>query len=130
MSTNNKKIHKISTSILSNDLRRHYEKHGVTGIERFISNKTDSNVLNDENEDYCDTKCASNLLSRATSHSSPSSRFIRFNPRYNEKDTLQILSVSIKFHENSPRKQSGNLEIKTLFRSKHTAIILYKAGTP
>ena len=94
-------------SILSNELRNHYEKHGVVGIESFIANKDSTaskssasckqslNVLHNESNTHSSNNEGINYFSKDDFDDSyKSSRFVRFNPRFDEKETLELLCVS------------------------------------
>mmetsp|Transcript_19180 Transcript_19180/g.23604 ORF Transcript_19180/g.23604 Transcript_19180/m.23604 type:complete len:701 (-) Transcript_19180:1699-3801(-) len=105
--------------ILSDDLNRHYESHGVVGIETFmnqgkdvslkqknIHRKEDRNTITaslfldsdsySDSDSYTKNKASLDEVKSAT-FTTPlrKSRFIRLNPRYDETETLDLLSSEL-----------------------------------
>lgn len=61
-------------TLLSNELKDHYISHGVSGIETFIKRKATNNLQdNNIHNEF---------------------RFIRINPRFDEEETIRLLTVS------------------------------------
>ncbi len=113
-----------SSSILSNDLRKHYTNHGVVGLEEYIKQGVSSSVSSiggdetqlkiqstataaidkdgddDDNDktiaanDHDDNDKSYHLHPTTSTTTNTGSRFIRLNPRYDEKETLNLLTVS------------------------------------
>jgi 16S rRNA C967 or C1407 C5-methylase (RsmB/RsmF family) len=67
---------KKKQSILSKELQEHYRKHGVSDLEAYIKNKPQQMMCEDA--------------------SSPTTRFIRLNPRYDVNETLNLLRKELK----------------------------------
>lgn len=78
-------------SILSDELKQFYSNHGVTGIEEFIQQSRDNHDDHNSSpsvDDFC--------------YTSLSSRFIRFNPRFDTQEALSQLEVSGSYYYSIP----------------------------
>ena len=83
-----------SSSILSNDLNKHYISHGVVGLESFIK-QGDSQISSTVSSSSSPNKESSS--NSDNHHLIRTSRFIRLNPRYDKEETLALLTVSFLF---------------------------------
>ena len=80
-----------SSFVLSRDLNQHYIAHGVVGIEEFITQGGTTATTSRSSNHH------PSHAQQREENVTGSSRFIRLNPRFNQSETLRLLTVSFYF---------------------------------